>query len=79
MTNLKPLNIISICLPEVNQMDEKEYILITGDINARISDSMILGIKHKFSVHSLNENGNMVIHFSIGNELRINNTYFNHK
>ncbi|XP_065172608.1 uncharacterized protein [Atheta coriaria] len=50
-----------------------------GDMNARIGNTAIKGIKQRFNESDLNDRGEMLIEFCAQNELRINNTFYQHK
>lgn len=50
-----------------------------GDLNARVGNGAIAGIKQRFNEENINENGEALINFCAMNELRINNTFFDHK
>lgn len=63
----------------INQIDKKEKIIVAGDFNARVGRNIIPGIKQRFNEDSINENGEMMVDFCNDNELRINNTFFDHK
>ena len=91
-TENSKLNFLSIYAPEnckplqhgelfyqdtVNSIPKAEH-LIAGDFNARIGDRIIAGVKQRFNEDVLNENGEIMSSFC-ANELRINNTFFDHK
>jgi hypothetical protein len=57
----------------LDRMPASKYILILGDLNARIGNS---GVKQRFNEDVTNENGTMFIQFFADNELRINSTFF---
>lgn len=63
----------------VNELGNKDRIIIFGDLNARIGNDEIANVKQRFNEPDKNENGELLIDFCARNELRINNTYFPHK
>lgn len=63
----------------IHQTNPEETTIIAGDFNARIGNDVIPGIKNRFNETHLNENGELLIEFCLDNELRINNTFFDHK
>jgi len=54
-------------------------VLILGDLNARIGNNIVYGVKQRFNEEVTNENGTMFTQFCADNELRINNTFYQHK
>jgi len=50
-----------------------------GDMNARVGNMPIPGVKQRFNETEINDNGDLLINFCYMNSLRINNTFFNHK
>ena len=54
-------------------------ILILGDLNARVGNDVVHGIKHRFNEGEYNDNGTIFVQLCADNELRINNTFFDHK
>ena len=56
-----------------------ERVLILGDLNARIGNDVINGVKQRFNEETYNDDCTMLVQFCADNELRINNTYFDHK
>jgi hypothetical protein len=79
--NYKPLQHGELFYQElqdtVNSIPKAEH-LIAGDFNARIGARIIEGVKQRFNEDVLNENGEIMSSFC-ANELRINNTFFDHK
>ena len=64
---------------EVDNNPSKQQILVLGDLNVRFGNYVIPGIKQRFNVTKYNSNVELLVHFSINNNLRINNTFFDHK
>lgn len=50
-----------------------------GDLNSKTGNSDVQGIMHSFNEKMINDNGEILIQTCALNELRINNTYFDHK
>lgn len=63
----------------LDHIPTEDKVFMMGDFNSRIGNSSIPGVMHKFNEETLNENGNILIALCAHNELRINNTYFDHK
>ncbi|XP_055377908.1 craniofacial development protein 2-like [Condylostylus longicornis] len=64
---------------EIDKIPTGEKTFILGDMNARVGNNVVDGVKQRFSEDQTNENGIKLTLFCANNELRINNTYFNHK
>ena len=47
--------------------------------NARIRNDVLRGVKQRFNEDVLNYNGELLVNVCASNELRINNTFFDHK
>jgi len=56
-----------------------ERIIIMGDLNARMENDIVLGVKEHFSEELTNHRGVMRTELCAHNELVVNNTYFQHK
>lgn len=56
----------------------QDYICVLGDFNARIGNDIIDNVKQRFNEEQTNENGDLMTNFCLLNELRINNTFFDH-
>lgn len=63
----------------VDKIPKQDQIIIMGDMNGRVGNEVIPGIKNVFNEEIINDRGEMLIEFCTYNELRINNTYFRHK
>ncbi|XP_056641504.1 craniofacial development protein 2-like [Diorhabda sublineata] len=63
----------------LDKIPSKDKVFIMGDFNSRIGNTVILGIMHSFNEEAVNDNGDILIDVCALNELRINNTYFDHK
>ncbi|XP_055378928.1 craniofacial development protein 2-like [Condylostylus longicornis] len=64
---------------EIEKVPKEHKIVILGDMNARVGNTEINGVKNRFNESHINENGQKLVDFCAQNELRINNTYFDHK
>jgi exonuclease III len=62
-----------------DKLPDRGGVIILGDLNARIGDCTINGVKQRYNESVLNDNGEALIDFCARNELRINNTFFPHK
>lgn len=63
----------------LDTISNEDKIILFGDLNARIGNDVIPGIKQKYNEVTCNENGHLLIDFCARNEMRINNTFFPHK
>jgi hypothetical protein len=50
-----------------------------GDMNARIGNMPVPGVKQRFNESEMNENGDLLINFCSMNSLRVNNIFFKQK
>lgn len=57
----------------------KNSVVIMGDFNGHVGNAAIPGIKQRFNDAAMNESSEDLIEFCCLNELRINNTFFDHK
>ena len=53
-------------------------MIIAGDLNARIGNDSLAGIKQRFNEPISNDNGDLLIDLCARNNFRINNTFFDH-
>lgn len=60
-------------------LPNNDKIFIMGDFNSRIGNQVIPGVMQRYNEEISNENGNMLLDICAHNELRINNTFFDHK
>ncbi|XP_056647282.1 craniofacial development protein 2-like [Diorhabda sublineata] len=86
-------HLLSIYAPDVSKPKEEreaffdalqaipsiDKVFIMGDFNSRIGNTVIPGIMHSFNEGAVNDNRDILIDVCALNELRINNTYFDHK
>jgi hypothetical protein len=63
----------------ISEVPVSEKLIMLGDFNARIGNTIIPGIKQRFNESALNRNGEMLIDVCSRNEMRICNTFFPHK
>ena len=63
----------------IDQVPNDEKCFIMGDTNARIGNNVIPGVMQRFNEDHINENGELLLDLCAGKELRINNTFFEHK
>ncbi|XP_019765820.1 uncharacterized protein LOC109541399 [Dendroctonus ponderosae] len=63
----------------VNKINNGHKIVILGDLNARIGNEKMRGVKQRFNEAVINKNGELLIDFCARNEMRINNTFFSHQ
>jgi len=54
------------------------HIIIMRDLNARVGNDPIPGIKQRFNEEAQNNNGDLLIAFCTQYNLRINNTFYDH-
>lgn len=57
----------------------EEAVIIMGDFNARIGNTVISGTKQRFHEAQSNDNGELMVNLCSLNNLRINNTFYDHK
>ncbi len=63
----------------INKINKNDYLLLLGDLNARVGKIPIKNIVGTEGEYTLNNNGKKLIEFAIYNELRITNTFFKHR
>lgn len=63
---------------EIDRIPIQHYLVIMGDLNARIGDNPISGVMQRFNETAHNDNGDLLIDFCARNSFRINNTFFDH-
>nr|XP_018899691.1 PREDICTED: DC-STAMP domain-containing protein 1 [Bemisia tabaci] len=62
----------------IDTIPAREKLVMMGDWNARVGNNVVPGIKNRFNEPTLNDSGEELIEFCAINELRINNTFFDH-
>ncbi|XP_044749780.1 uncharacterized protein LOC123310377 [Coccinella septempunctata] len=63
----------------LQRISSRDKVFIMGEFNSRVGNSVVPGVMHCFNEEYKNDNGDILIQTCALNELRINNTYFNHK
>ena len=63
----------------LDRIPASNFVLILGDLTARIGNDTVNGVKQRFNEDVMNENGTVFTQFCADNELRINNTFFQNK
>lgn len=63
----------------LNKIPPNEKTFVMGDFNARIGNTAVPGVMQRFNEDVINGNGEMLLTTCAQYELRINNTFFNHK
>ena len=61
---------------EVSKWNKTDYLIISGDLNARIGNKAVPGVMGTYGENHMNKNGYSLIHFAISNELKINNSFY---
>lgn len=63
----------------LNTINKNDYIIIGGDLNARVGNDSIDDVLGNNGEERKNENGKMLLNFSIMNKFRITNSFFRHR
>ncbi|KAI4488638.1 hypothetical protein M0802_011454 [Mischocyttarus mexicanus] len=63
---------------EIDSIPIKEKIIIMGDMNARVGNDDIEGVKERFNENVINEHGEIMTGLCAQNERGINNSFFQH-
>ncbi|KAK9881036.1 hypothetical protein WA026_014379 [Henosepilachna vigintioctopunctata] len=63
----------------LDKIPSDELVIVMGDFNARIGNTVIPGVKQRFHEDQINDNGELMVNLCSFNNLRINNTFYNHK
>jgi hypothetical protein len=63
----------------LDEINKNDYLLIAGDMNARISNNKITNVMGTNGEATINNIGEKLIDFCTFNNLKIMNTYFRHK
>ena len=64
---------------EVSKWNETDYVIISGDRNARIGNKAVPGVMGTYGENHVNKTGSSLIDFAISNELKINNSFYRKK
>lgn len=62
-----------------NSINPNDYVILSGDLNARVGNQKIPGIVGNKGEQVINKNGEHLREFCSFNELRVMNTFFEHK
>jgi hypothetical protein len=62
-----------------NKVNKNDYVILAGDLNATVGNKSINKNIDTFGEQTVNKNGMRLIDFAVYNNLRIMNTFFNHK
>lgn len=62
----------------IKKLPDNDCTIIMGEFNARVGDGVVDGVQ-KHNENISNTRGNILVDFCAQNELRINNTFFQHK
>ena len=63
----------------VEGLSRRNYVVVLGDLNARVGDSEVEGVVGKFGVPDRNESGEKLLEMCVEREMTIGNTMFRKK
>jgi len=63
----------------IDQIPKDALLIMMGNMNARVGNMPVPGVKQRFNEDKINDNGDLLTNFCSMNSLQINNTFFNHK
>jgi len=63
----------------IDQIPQDVLLITMGDMNARVGNMPVPGVKQRFNEEEINDNGDLLMNVCSMNSLRINNTFLNHK
>ena len=63
----------------VEGLSRRNYVVVLGDLNARVGDSVVEGVVGKFGVPVRNESGEKLLEMCVEREMTIGNTMFRKK
>jgi hypothetical protein len=63
----------------LDKVNNNDYIMLTGDMNARVGNNVFGNIVGNNGEVTLNNDVKKLIHFCTFNNLKIMNTFFKHK
>ena len=69
-------NELTVC---VEDLSVRNYVVVLGDLNARVGDIEVDGVVGKFGVPGRNESGEKLLNMCLEQELTISNSYFKKK
>jgi hypothetical protein len=64
---------------EKDKTNKNDFLIVAGDLNARIGNTPITGIVGNNGEPIINNNGQSLTDFAATNDLKITNTFFRHK
>lgn len=64
---------------QLHKWNKKDYLIIAGDLNARVGNINIPNVIGKFGEETINKNGEELKEFVTYNDLKITNTFFRKK
>jgi exonuclease III len=62
----------------LDTIPQDHHIIIMGDLNARIENDPIPGVKQRFNEDVQNDNGDLLVAFCTQHNLRINNKFYDY-
>jgi hypothetical protein len=60
----------------IHKINRKDYLIVAGDLNARVGNAQIDGVLGINSEMTLNKNGQNLIEFASWNALKTTNAFF---
>ena len=69
-------NELTLC---VDDLSRSSYVIVLGDLNARVGNEKIEGVMEKYGVPEKNESGERLLNMCIESELVVGNSYFKKK
>jgi exonuclease III len=64
---------------EIDKTNKNDFLIVAGDLNAKIGNTPITGIVGNNGEPIINNNGRSLLNFAATNDLKITNTFFRHK
>jgi hypothetical protein len=62
----------------IDQIPKDALLIMMGDMNARVGNMPVPGVKQHFNEGKINDNRDILTNFCSMNSLRMNNIFFNH-
>ena len=69
-------NELTVC---VSDLSRRNYVIVLGDLNARVGDKEVVGVMGKYGVPGENESGERLLDMCVEQELMIANSFFKKK
>ena len=63
----------------VDDLSRRNYVVVLGDLNARVGDGEIEGVLGRYGVLDVNESGEKLLDMCVEKELAVGNSYFKKK